>query len=95
MTDSVIGFEHNVELTKRNSLVVTGINGVNSFDENQISVSVCSGETLFVEGVDLDIKEVNLQKGILEAAGKISGLYYEDLSVQKNGSFLRSLIKKS
>ena len=96
MTDSIMSAEHYVEINKRNSLLVSGISSVNSFDDVQIYVTLHNDEVLVIEGSNLDIKEVNLQKGLLEATGMISGLYYEESSDKhKSISFLKSLFTRS
>ena len=95
MTDSVMNSEHNVEIKNRNNISISGISGVNSFDDNQISMTLCGGEALIVEGENLDIKEVNLQKCLLEATGLVTGLFYDDLTGKAKSGFIKNLFSRA
>lgn len=90
-----MSFSHDVEIKNRDGLVITGISSVNSFDDNQITMSLCSGEFLIIEGENLDIKEVNLQKGLVEASGTVISLIYEDSSSKLKKGLFKNLFERS
>ena len=72
--------EHNLNLYDRERFCVTGVSSVESFDE---------GSTLTVEGVNLSITDLDLEKGSVEASGLVTGMFYSDSSPVKRGFFSR------
>lgn len=84
--------EQNIQIYDRNSIIVTGIKSVDSFDESLIVATTIYDTRLCLEGEHLIITDVNLQKGSLEAKGLFCGMYYDSLSVSKKSFF--SLFKK-
>lgn len=64
-----------VSLTDRSSAVVTGIEEVISYDENNIVVSTSLGQ-LTLDGRGLNIVQLNLSDGIITVEGKIDAFYY-------------------
>lgn len=69
--------EHTLSLTNRESLTLTGISDVDSFNEEQIE-AVCSCGELSIKGELLHIEELNLDTGILTVSGKITTLSYSE-----------------
>ena len=88
--------EHKVVLNGRRHLTICGIKSVNGFNETQISVITSLDDLLFIEGNELSVSEVNLDKGIIEATGKVSALVYEDSSsmTSKKNGLLRGLFSR-
>lgn len=80
---------HHVVLEERSSLSISGVEEVESFDENTISLSTCQG-ALIVRGQDLHIEKLSLDGGDLRVEGTIDSLTYEE-RVQKGGFFSRLL----
>ena len=80
---------HHVVLEERSSLSISGVEEVESFDENTISLSTCQG-ALIVRGQDLHIEKLSLDGGDLRVEGTIDALTYEE-RVQKGGFFSRLL----
>ncbi len=64
-----------VSLTDRSSAVVTGVEEVISYDENNIVVSTSLGQ-LTLDGRGLNIVQLNLNDGIITVEGKIDAFYY-------------------
>ncbi len=85
--------EHNIYVYNRLQTVITGIRAVESFDENSITLSFDDDTVLCIEGNDLSIKEVNLEKGTVEAGGLVSGMFYYDRTIKKKSIFT-SIFKK-
>lgn len=69
--------EHTLSLTNRESLTLTGISDVDSFNEEEI-LAVCSCGELTIKGDLLHIEELNLESGILTVSGKIVSLTYSE-----------------
>ncbi|MDD6620402.1 MAG: sporulation protein YabP [Eubacteriales bacterium] len=69
--------EHTLNLTNRETLSLTGISDVDSFNEEEI-LAVCSCGELTIKGDMLHIEELNLESGILTVSGKIVSLTYSE-----------------
>lgn len=69
--------EHTLNLTNRETLSLTGISDVDSFNEEEI-LAVCSCGELTIKGDMLHIEELNLENGILTVSGKIVSLTYSE-----------------
>ena len=83
--------QHRLELDSRTRLVVTGVEEVERFDEEEI-VMVTTAGTLVVGGAELHIGKLNLDGGELHVDGNIHTLLYEDRAAGgSGGGFLRRL----
>ncbi|MDE7243543.1 MAG: sporulation protein [Oscillospiraceae bacterium] len=69
--------QHRLELDGRERLVVTGVEEVERFDEEEIVMATTAG-TLVVGGANLHIGKLNLDGGELHVDGTIHTLLYED-----------------
>lgn len=83
MNREFIEKEQNIALKCRKSLVVTGIKSVDSFDENNIQITTEDGFVLFIEGSEIVIKDVNLDKSCVEAVGNFTAFYYDAERVKR------------
>ena len=83
--------DHHVILEGRESLSVSGVEEVESFDENTIVMNTCKG-TLVVRGEDLHIEKLSLDGGDLKVEGTVDALAYED-DGRERGSFLARLFR--
>ncbi len=81
---------HHVVLEERRQLSVSGVEEVESFDENTIVMYTSKG-TLVVRGEGLHIEQLSLDGGDLKVEGDIDGLAYEDSGRDRGGSFLSRL----
>lgn len=79
---------HHLILEERSSLSVSGVEEVESFDENAI-VMVTSRGTLVVRGEELHIEKLSLDGGDLKVEGSIESLTYEDEGREKGGLLAR------
>ncbi len=68
---------HTLSLTDRSELSLTGINDVDAFNEEEISV-ICECGELLIKGDLLHIEELSLETGIMNVSGKISSLTYSE-----------------
>ncbi len=69
--------EHVLTLTNRESLTLTGIKDVDSFNEQEIQ-AICDCGELSIRGELLHMEELNLDTGILTVSGKIVSLTYSE-----------------
>lgn len=79
---------HTLCLENRSQLKLTGIEDVISFDENGLLLQTSLG-TLTVDGSDIHIVLLSVEKGELAIEGHICGLYYVDRTTKKSGFFVR------
>lgn len=90
--DTSANRQHNVKISSRNRLEMTGIDDVSSFDEQGIILRSCMGG-ISVEGEGLKIETFSTTSGDLEITGKISGIFYFNLGKgadkEKAGLFSR------
>ena len=83
--------QHRLELEGRERLVVTGVEEVERFDEEEIVMATTAG-TLVVGGEGLHIGKLNLDGGELHVDGSIHTLLYEDRGPSAGrGGLLRRL----
>ena len=79
---------HHLILEGREQLSVSGVEEVESFDENQIVMYTTKG-TLVVRGENLHIEKLSLDGGDLKVEGDIDALTYEDGPRENGGLFSR------
>ncbi|BDF69283.1 hypothetical protein CE91St41_02640 [Oscillospiraceae bacterium] len=79
---------HHVILEEREQLAVSGVEEVESFDENTIVMYTCKG-TLIVRGEGLHIEKLSLDGGDLKVEGDVDSLTYEDGPREKGGLLSR------
>ena len=81
---------HRVVVENRGSLSVSGVEDVESFDENTIVMATVKG-TLVVRGEDLHVEKLSLDGGDLKVEGTVDSLTYEDDGREKGGFLARLL----
>ena len=74
---------HTVTLTDRALLTVTGVKDVLSFDDHVVEASTVCGD-LTVDGDDLKIASIDIEKGELSLSGKVFGFYYSEKKTKKS-----------
>lgn len=79
---------HRVELDGRERLIVSGVDDVDRFDENEIVMTTSAG-TLIVTGESLHIGKLSLDGGELHVDGRIDSLLYEDTDRPSGGLLSR------
>jgi len=81
---------HHILLEGREQLSVSGVEDVESFDENLIVMVTVRG-TLVVRGEDLHIEKLSLDGGDLRVEGLVESLSYEETERGRGGFFSRLL----
>jgi sporulation protein YabP len=83
---------HNVIMENRKKVSVSGVDDVESFDENEIVMSTAQG-ILIVRGRDLRIEKLSLDSGDVVLEGTIEKLEYEDDVKTAGGGLFSRLFK--
>ena len=79
---------HNLILEERGSLTVTGVEDIDSLDDQTVVIYTGLGE-LTVRGNQLHIERIDLQAGELELQGQVDALTYADQPAVRGGFFAR------
>lgn len=79
---------HRVELDGRERLIVSGVDDVDRFDENEIVMTTSAG-TLIVTGESLHIGKLSLDGGELHVDGRIDAIAFEDAPIGRGGFLTR------
>ena len=82
--------DHHLILEDRERLTVSGVEEVESFDENTIVMVTAQG-VLIVRGENLHIEKLSLDGGDLKVEGMVESLSYEE-SERSRGGFLSRLL---
>ena len=80
---------HHIILEEREQLSVSGVEEVESFDENTIVMDTTQG-VLIVRGENLHIEKLSLDGGDLKVEGTVESLTYE--AERRKGGFLSRLL---
>ena len=84
------GTAHQVVLEDREQLMISGVEEVESFDENTILLSTAQGG-LEVLGEGLHIEKLSLDGGDLKVEGTVNALIYEPQGRPRGGLLSRLL----
>ena len=82
--------EHRIVLEDREQLTISGVEEVESFDENSILLTTAQGG-LEIQGEGLHIEKLSLDGGDLKVEGLVSALIYQSESRERGGLLSRLL----
>lgn len=91
MEERKIESKHKIVSEGREKLNVSGVEDVDSFDENEIRVYTTEG-LLTVKGVELHMSSLCLENGEMAVEGEIDALIYSGES-RESGGFFSKLFK--
>jgi len=80
---------HKLTLNERNSLTMTGVTEIVSFDDSTVVLGTQLG-TLLVHGKQLQLKTLSVEGGQVAVDGYINALVYEE--PRQAGGFFRRLL---
>ncbi len=83
---------HNIILNSRAKLSINGVKEIINFDENSVNLKTLCGD-LSIEGENIRINVLNVEKGEIEMNGKITGLNYYDAIDSDRHSLLSRIFK--
>lgn len=88
------GASHKVHMLDRKRCNMTGVTEVISFNDNEVILDTVQG-TMHMKGVDLHVKNLNLEKGEIDLEGTIGSMMYsEDHALRQRGEgFLARLFR--
>ena len=82
---------HQVVLEDREQLTISGVEEVESFDENSIVMGTSKG-VLVVRGEQLHIEQLSLDGGALKVEGYVDSITYEEERTARGGGLLARLL---
>lgn len=77
--------EHKLIVTTRESLLITGVVDVLSFDAKEVLLETDSG-ALMIRGTQLHVNRLTLEKGEIDIDGKVDSIMYSDNTSYKKGT---------
>ena len=80
-----------VRINCRNSIEISGVEQVISYDDRSIVLVVCGVRTI-IEGEELHVTHLCVEEGKVSALGRIGALVYDEAPVKKGG-FLSGLFR--
>ncbi len=81
---------HRLTLEGRSTLILTGVEDVKRFDEEEIIMTTSEGE-LDIRGEGLHIEALSLDGGEMRITGTVASLSYEEIRSSGGGFFSRLL----
>lgn len=83
---------HSVQIENRETMTITEIREIDSFDEEEIRASLRQG-AMVIRGEDLHIRMLDLSEGTAQITGVINSLMYVKVKEKGEHGFLARLIK--
>ncbi len=80
--------QHSLQLDNRERLSLSGVEDVESFDEESMVIATVQG-VLLLSGSELHIQKYNVDSGELVIEGNIDELVYDSATAGKKGLFGR------
>lgn len=84
--------EHKITMLGREKLTVSGVEDVDSFDDDKIVAYTVEG-VMTVKGAEFRINRLNVEDGELEVEGDIDCIEYADGHKSDKGSFFSKIFK--
>lgn len=83
---------HNVTMEERRNMTVSGVEDVDSFDEDKIVAYTTEG-VMTVKGAGMRINRLNVEKGEMEIEGEIDSVEYAEGHKSEKGSFFGKIFR--
>ena len=83
---------HRVVMEGRQSLRVSGVEDVESFDDDTVVISTVDG-TRTVKGMDFRINQLSVEDGELEIDGDVDSILYSDSRKEEHGGFFGRIFR--
>ncbi len=84
--------KHSMIMKGREHLSATGIEDVDSFDDDRIVAYTCEGQ-MTVKGAELKINRLSVEDGELEIQGIIDNIEYQDSHKSSGGGIFSKIFK--
>lgn len=93
MSDTNPKFKNqNIYLEDRNNLTITGVEQVESYNDNTILLITIKGG-IIIKGEGLNINKLNLEDGNVKVDGIINGINYSNKEFSSKGNILGKMFK--
>lgn len=90
--ENIAKLPHNIIMENRKLLTISGVDDVDSFDEELIVLFTGQGQ-LSVKGYNLHISQLNVDTGELSMSGEIVALFYNEDTPKNKGTFISRVFK--
>ena len=92
-TDNIEFLNHNINITERQNVQVSGVTKIDSFDNEEFLLETTAGP-LGIKGKDLEIIKLDTYEGTIMIKGVIDAFSYFDTSKsKKENSMIARLLK--
>ena len=93
MDKEIASFNHNIPLTERKNIVISGVKKIENFDDQEFLLETTMGY-LLIKGKELEIIKLDTYQGNVSIKGHFDNLSYtEGTKKDKDDSFLAKLFK--
>lgn len=83
---------HEFRVTNRKQMSIDGVKDVIGFDETEVELLTVGGD-MTVEGSDLRVKVLDVERGVVTLEGKIDGIFYTEATRGEKRSFWARFVK--
>lgn len=83
---------HEFRVINRKQMTVDGVKDVVEFDETLVRLLTDGGD-MTVEGSELHVKVLDVERGVVALEGKIDGVFYSDSDGGEKKSFWERFLK--
>lgn len=83
MDKELVTSNHNVSITGRKNIIISGVKKIENFNENEFLLETVMG-FMNIKGSDLEIVKLDTFQGDVTIKGKIDSLVYLESSKKKN-----------
>ncbi len=91
--DKIEYLNHSINITERQNIVITGVNKINSFDDEEFLLETSAGP-LGIKGSGLEIIKLDTYEGTIMIKGVIDAFSYLDAkSTKKENGMIARLFK--
>ena len=93
MDKEIASFNHNITITERKNIVISGIKKIDNFDDKEFLLETTMGH-LLIRGSELEIIKLDTYQGNVSIKGNFNNLCYTDSSKkEKDDGFFNKLFK--
>lgn len=93
MEEKKVTFKNqNIFLEDRKKLNITGVEQVESFNDNTIVLITVKGG-ITIKGENLNINKLNLDDGNVKIEGNINGIVYSNKEISRKGNLFEKMFK--
>ena len=92
MDKDIISGNHNIAISMRKSINLTGVKKIENFDENEFLLETNMGY-LMIKGTNLEIIKLDTYQGNVSIKGKVDSITYTEGKKNKEASVFNKLFK--